>query len=59
MLNKKFDANSLNDTNHLKFFVKNGFVIYKNVFEKKIFNLVRKNILNSYNNLVVNFKKKK
>ena len=58
-INKIFNANKLDSKSDLRFFVKYGFVIYRNVFKKKIFNQVRDNIINSYNTLLENYKKKK
>ena len=59
MISKKFDASKNLNEEDLKFFVKNGFVIYKNVFEPKEFNNIKKNILESYSNLKKIIKKKK
>ena len=58
-LNKIFNAKKIDSKSDLKFFVKHGFVVYRNVFKKNIFDNVRENIFYSYNNLVKNYKKKK
>ena len=58
-LDIKFNARNLKNDDDLKFFVKNGFVIYKNIFDRKIIDSVKNNILGSFKNLSHDYKKKK
>ena len=58
-LNIRFNSRNLKNDDDLRFFVKNGFVVYRNIFEKKIFEAAKNNILASYKNLSHDFKRKK
>ena len=58
-LDIKFDSRNLKNDDDLRFFVKNGFVIYKNIFDRKIIDAVKNNILGSFKNLSQDYKKKR